>query len=107
MLLSAPEWHLLVMGSTAGQRLSVKQWPTRHIVLIALPGTNLMTLAGPVDVFTRASTALLRANERSSPAYEVVLLTAEGQSLMTPSGFGVTGGRGWREWRGSADTLLV
>ena len=84
MLLSAPEWHLLVMGNTAGQRLSVKQWPTRHIVLVVLPGTNLMTLAGPVDVFTRASTALLRAKQRSSPAYEVVLLTAEGHSLMTP-----------------------
>ena len=107
MLLSALEWHLLVMGNTAGQHLSVKQWPTRHIVLLVLPGTNLMTLAGPVDVFTRASTALLRAKQRSSPAYEVVLLTAEGQSLMTPSGFGVTGGRGWREWRGNADTLLI
>ena len=95
------------MGNTAGQHFSVKQWPTRHIVLLVLPGTNLMTLAGPVDVFTRASTALLRAKQRSSSAYEVVLLTAEGQSLMTPSGFGVTGGRAWREWRGNADTLLV
>jgi len=107
MLLSVAEQHLLVVGNSAEGHLSVKQWPTRRIVLLVLSGSNLMTLAGPVDVFTRASTALLRANQRSSPAYEVVLLTAEAQSLMTPSGFGVTGGRGWREWRGKADTLLV
>ena len=107
MLLSAPEQHLLDMGNNAEEHLSVPQWPTRPIVLLVFPGTNLMTLAGPVDVFTRASTALLRAKLRSSPAYEVMLLTAEGQSLITPSGFGVTGGRAWREWRGNADTLLV
>ena len=107
MLLSVAEQHLLVVGNSAEGHLSVKQWPTRRIVLLVLSGSNLMTLAGPVDVFTRASTALLRAKQRSSPAYEVVLLTAEAQSLMTPSGFGVTGGRGWREWRGKADTLLV
>ena len=107
MRLSALGRHLVVMGHAAESQPRVTQWPTRRIVLLVLPGTNLMTLAGPVDVFTRASTALLRAKQRSSPAYEVVILTADDGRLMTPSGFGITGGRPWREWRETADTLLV
>ncbi|MGO9517942.1 MAG: GlxA family transcriptional regulator [Candidatus Korobacteraceae bacterium] len=85
----------------------LSEWPTRRVVLLVLPGANLMTLAGPVDVFTRASTALVRAGKRSSAAYEVALLTAGDGPLMTPSGFGVTGGRPWAHWQGPIDTLLV
>jgi transcriptional regulator GlxA family with amidase domain len=85
----------------------LKEWPTRRVVLLVLPGTNLMTLAGPIDVFTRASVALVRSGKRRSPAYEVVLLTTDDAPLMTPSGFGVTGGRPWTESQGPVDTLLV
>jgi transcriptional regulator GlxA family with amidase domain len=95
------------MGVAREQLVSVKQWPTRSIVLLVLPGTNLMTLAGPVDVFTRASMALLRTRQRASPAYEVVLLAGGDGPFITPSGFGVTGGRSWRDWHSRADTLLV
>ena len=95
------------MGSPTEQHILVKEWPTRRIALLVLPGTNLMTLAGPVDVFTRASAALIRAGKRSSPAYEVALLTADDAPLMTPSGLGVTGGMPWTECRGPIDTLLV
>jgi len=95
ILLSAPEWHLLVMGNTAGQHLSVKQWPTPAHCSSSRPSRHQPDdSGGSVDVFTGASTALLRAKQRSLPAYEVVRLSAAGQSLMTPSGFGVTGGRG-------------
>jgi transcriptional regulator GlxA family with amidase domain len=104
MLLSAREEHQVVMGE---QPLSVKQWPTRRIVLLTFPDTSLITLAGPVDVFTRASKALNRNKQRSSPAYEVVILTADEGPLTTPSGFGVTGTRSWRAWRQPIDTLLV
>jgi transcriptional regulator GlxA family with amidase domain len=108
MLLPALERHLLVMAIPAEQqRLGVRQWPTRRVVLLVLPGTNLMTLAGPVDVFTRASTALLRAKKRDSAAYEVVLLTENDAPFMTPSGFALIGGRPWREWLEPLDTLLV
>jgi transcriptional regulator GlxA family with amidase domain len=101
---SASVWD---MGNSALEHSTVKQWPTRTIVLLVLPGTNLMTLAGPVDVFTRASAALIRTGKRSSPAYQVALLTGDDAALLTPSGFGVTGGRRWTEWQGPIDTLLV
>jgi transcriptional regulator GlxA family with amidase domain len=107
MLLRTSESHLFTMTNPAEQHLIVKEWPTRCVVLLVLPGTNLMTLAGPVDVFTRASAALIRTGKRSSPAYEVALLTADNAPLMTPSGFGVIGGNLWRDWQGPIDTLLV
>ena len=67
MRLTASQRHLLVMRNRGDQHLVAKQWPTRRIVLLVLPGTNLMTLAGQVDVFTRASRALLRPAKRTAP----------------------------------------
>jgi len=107
MLLLPSEWHLSPMGNPAAQQLIVREWPTRCVAMLVLPGTNLMTLAGPVDVFTRASAALVRAGKRSSPAYEIALLTDDEAPLMTPSGLGVTGGKPWTESQGHIDTLLV
>jgi transcriptional regulator GlxA family with amidase domain len=107
MRLTAAERHLLVMGNRGDQHLVAKQWPTRRVVLLVLPGTNLMTLAGPVDVFTRASRALLRSAKRTAPAYEVTLLTAGDGPFLTSSGLGISGGKLWKHWREPIDTLLV
>jgi len=59
----------------AARRLEVKEWPTRRVALLVLSSGHLMSLAGPFDVFTRASLALSRSGKRRSPAYEVQLLT--------------------------------
>lgn len=66
-----------------------------------------MNLAGPLDVFVRASHALTRAGKRSSPAYEIELLTMDDMPLMTASGLSLVGGRQWTEAVTSIDTLLV
>jgi transcriptional regulator GlxA family with amidase domain len=84
----------------------LKEWPTRRIALLVLPGVQLMSLA-PHDVFTRASAALSRANKRRSPAYEVELLTGSEMPLLTGSGLGLVGGRRWTEAHEPIDTLLV
>ena len=66
-----------------------------------------MNLAGPLDVFFRASVALSRARQRRSPAYEVQLLTDNETPLLTGSGLGLVGGRRWTEAQEPIDTLLV
>ncbi len=84
----------------------LKEWPTRRIALLVLPGVQLMSLV-PHDVFTRASAALSRASKRRSPAYEVELLTDGEMPLLTGSGLGLVGGRRWTEAHEPIDTLLV
>jgi transcriptional regulator GlxA family with amidase domain len=66
-----------------------------------------MNLAGPLDVFARASEALTRAGKRRSPAYEIELLTMDGLPLVTASGLGIVGGRRWTEALLPVDTLLL
>ena len=96
-------------GSENRARQSSKliEWPTRRIALLALPGVHLMSLAGPLDVFVRASAALSHTGKRRSPAYEIELLTSDEMPLLTGSGFGLVGGRRWSEVNDPFDTLLV
>ena len=92
-------------GST--QLSKLREWPTRRVALLVLPGVHLMSLGGPLDVFVRASAALSRTSQRKSPAYEVQLLTDNETPLLTGSGLGLVGGRRWSEAREPIDTLLV
>jgi len=89
-----------------GQR-ALEEWPTRRIGLLVASPTHLTTLGGPLDVFVRASTALLRTGARKTPAYDVELLTGGEAPLMMPAGIGLVGGRPWREAAEPIDTLLV
>jgi transcriptional regulator GlxA family with amidase domain len=91
----------------SGPRSKLKEWPTRRIAFLVLSNTHLTSLAGPLDVFTRASALLTRSGKRRSPAYAVELLTADENPLITESGLGVIGGRRWSEVDHSIDTLLV
>lgn len=93
--------------NSAPRSAKLKEWPTRRIALLVLPGIHLTSLAGPLDVFTRASVALTRAGKRRTAAYEVELLTADEMPLLTGSGFGLVGGRRWSEVGNPIDTLLV
>jgi transcriptional regulator GlxA family with amidase domain len=68
---------------------------------------HLTNLAGPLDVFARASASLQRSGVRKTPAYEIQLLTTSETPLMTSSGVGLVGGRPWWEAVEPTDTLLV
>jgi transcriptional regulator GlxA family with amidase domain len=94
-------------GNGAKQRTKFGEWPTRRIAFLVLSSTHLMNLAGPLDVFQRASANLSRTGKRRSPAYEIELLTHGETPLMTASGLGLIGGRRWTEARQPIDTLLV
>jgi transcriptional regulator GlxA family with amidase domain len=95
--------------SANDERLSskLKEWPTRRIAFLVYSSAHLMNLAGPLDVFTRASAFLSRSGKRRSPAYIVELLTHDEMPLLTGSGLGLIGGRRWTEAHGPIDTLLV
>jgi transcriptional regulator GlxA family with amidase domain len=93
--------------SRADSGLKVKEWPTRRVAVLALPGMNLTTLAGPMDVFTLASTLLSRSRKRHSPAYELQLLTKDGEPLATASGFPINGTTPLMQASLPIDTLLI
>src|SRR5271165_4158845 len=97
----------LSLEGRSKRRQKLKEWPTRRIALLVLPGIHLTSLAGPLDVFTRASAALSRIGKRRSAAYQVELLTADEMPLLTGTGFGLIGGRRWSEAGDPIDTLLV
>jgi len=88
-------------------RSQVKEWPTRRVALLVLSSGHLMSLAGPFDVFTRASLVLSRSGKRRSPAYEVQLLAQNEAPLSTGPGLSVAGGVRWSEANFPIDTLLV
>lgn len=84
-----------------------KEWPTRRVTLLVLPGIHLTSFAGPFDVFTRASLVLTRSGKRRTPAYQVQLLTADEKPLPMEAGLALTGGVPWRDAQLPIDTLLV
>jgi transcriptional regulator GlxA family with amidase domain len=84
-----------------------QEWPTRRISLLIFPRVHLMNLAGPLDVFARASQVLTRAGKRQSPAYEIELLTMDDLPLVTASGLRLVGGRPWTQALTPIDTLLL
>jgi transcriptional regulator GlxA family with amidase domain len=77
------------------------------VSLLVFPRVHLMNLAGPVDVFVRASHALIGARKRRTPAYELELLTMDDLPLVTGSGFSLLGGHRWTQAVEPIDTLLV
>ena len=93
--------------NAARQRSKLKEWPTRRVAFLLLSSGHLTNLAGPLDVFARASALLARSGKRRSPAYAVELLTADENPLAMVAGLGLIGGRPWKEARDPIDTLLV
>ena len=81
---------------------------TRRIVFLAAPGVEILDLAGPLQVFARASEMHSRANPGSPPIYAVEVATVSlSRSLIANCGLRITADRTFREVRGNIDTLLV
>ena len=81
---------------------------TRRIVFVAAPGTEILDLVGPLQVFARASDMYCRANPGARPIYSVEVISASSQrSLVTNCGVRIAAHKTFREVRGKIDTLLV
>jgi transcriptional regulator GlxA family with amidase domain len=81
---------------------------TRRIVFVAAPGTEILDLVGPLQVFARASEIFVRQNPSAAPIYSVeVVTTSSHRSLVANCGLRITAHKTFRELRGNIDTLLV
>lgn len=66
-----------------------------------------MTVAGPLDVFSRAAATLSGSGGRRSPAYEIQWLSEQRGPLRVAAGLSLGEGVSWREAALPIDTLLV
>jgi transcriptional regulator GlxA family with amidase domain len=81
---------------------------TRRIVFVAAPGTEILDLVGPLQVFARASDMYCRENPGALPVYSVeVVSISSGRSLTANCGLHFNADKTFRAVSGKIDTLLV
>jgi transcriptional regulator GlxA family with amidase domain len=81
---------------------------TRRVVFIAGPGTEILDLVGPLQVFARAAEMFGKQNPGSPPIYSVeVVTTSAHRSFVANCGLRVTAHKTFRRLRGKIDTLLI
>jgi transcriptional regulator GlxA family with amidase domain len=81
---------------------------TRRVVFVAAPGTEILDLVGPLQVFARAAEMFGKQNPGSPPIYSVEVVTASpSRSLIANCGLRITAHKTFCEVRGKIDTLLV
>jgi transcriptional regulator GlxA family with amidase domain len=77
-------------------------------VFVTAPGVEILDLAGPLQVFARASEMHSRADPGSPPIYSIEVVTISSRhSLIANCGLRITADRTFREVRGKIDTLLA
>ena len=96
------------MKSHIKQGNGVPSGATRRIVFVAAPGTEILDLVGPLQVFARASSLHRRQNPGGTPIYSVeVVSISPSRSLTANCGLRFTAQKTFRDVRGKIDTLLV
>src|SRR6266404_8800707 len=81
---------------------------TRRVVFIAGPGTEILDLVGPFQVFARAAEMFTRQNPGFPPIYSVEVITTSRQtSFVTNCGLRIAAHNTFRRVRGEIDTLLI
>ncbi len=77
-------------------------------MFVAAPGTEILDLVGPLQVFARASDMYSRANPGARPIYSVeVASISSRRSLTANCGLSFAAHKTFREVRGKIDTVLV
>src|SRR5260370_39330836 len=80
---------------------------TRRVVFIAAPGTEILDLVGPLQVFARAAEMFTRQNPGSPPIYSVeVITTSPRTSVATNCGLRITAHNTFRRGPGGVGTPL-
>jgi transcriptional regulator GlxA family with amidase domain len=81
---------------------------TRRIIFVAGPGTEILDLVGPLQVFARASDMYCRENPSARPIYSIeVVSISSNRSLMANCGLRFAADKTFRYTYGKIDTLLV
>src|ERR1700723_758795 len=80
----------------------------RRVLLVAAPGSQILDVAGPFQVFTRASELFLKQQPGSSAIYSVEIITSSQKPLLvTNCGLQIVAHETFRRVRGDIDTLLI
>lgn len=90
-----------------GQAGRIGEAGPRRILLLAAPGSQILDLVGPFQVFTRASEILARTDGGRPPLYSLEVVTTERGMLLTSCGLRLQGHRTFQQVRGPVDTLLI
>lgn len=77
---------------------------TRTILLLGFEGCAALDLVGPHEVFSLSSHL---APGGSTPPYRLVLLADRAGPFRAAQGFGLIADASWRDFHGTADTLIV
>jgi transcriptional regulator GlxA family with amidase domain len=81
---------------------------TRRILFVAGPGTEILDLVGPLQVFARASDMYCRDHRARFPIYSVETVSiSSGRSLVANCGLHFAAEKNFRQIRGQVDTILV
>ena len=81
---------------------------TKRIAFVAAPGTEILDLVGPLQVFARAAEIFGKQNPGLPPIYSVEVISASSRRpLVTNCGLRITANKTFREVSGKIDTLLV
>jgi transcriptional regulator GlxA family with amidase domain len=81
---------------------------TRRVAFVAGPGTEILDLVGPLQVFARAADIFAKQDPGAPPIYSVeVISTSPQRSFVTNCGLRITAHKTFREVRGKIDTMLV
>ncbi len=80
----------------------------KTILFLAAPGTQILDVTGPFQIFVRAAELYVRENPSRKSPYRVLLAsTTHRKAVRTNCGLLLTGSETFRSVRGPIDTLLV
>jgi transcriptional regulator GlxA family with amidase domain len=94
-------------NGSSGKAGGLAPTATRRILLLAAPGSQILDLVGPFQVFTRASEIAARMNPAAPALYLLEVVTTQPGMLLTSCGLRLEAHRTFRQVRGAADTLLI
>ena len=81
---------------------------TRVIVFLAFPGSQILDITGPYQVFVRAAEIFQRPHPNAKSPYQVLLVsTTKSKNVLTNCGLNLTASNTLRTIRGPVHTLLV
>jgi transcriptional regulator GlxA family with amidase domain len=81
---------------------------SKTIVFLGAPGTQILDVAGPFQIFVRAAELYLKSHPARKSPYRVVLAsTTRRNTVATNCGLSLAGAETFRRLRGPIDTLLI
>ena len=88
--------------------MSILDPATRHIVMVAFPGVQLLDVVGPLEVFAAASEAVLEGPPKSDArGYRLTVIGSEPGVVRASSGLSLGVDRAYEDLPDEIDTLIV